>query len=293
MIKYPTIILGGAPKCGTSSLFNWLIQHPNISGSNPKETFYIMDEENPLSNTILNVHNDKWQNYSTFYKTSGKQMLLEATTHVIYQKTAPFILNNLPTIPSIIFVLRNPVDRFFSSFVYSKNNLASIPANLSFDKVAKAQLYGDFKPLSENPSGYVVGQDLLLGNYAKYIAHWLNLYPNGKVGIFFFEELIKSPEMFLKEVLEFIGQSLPEDQIDFSSKNKTKTVKNKQLHSKLRSIASYFPNGKFTKTVKELYFRLQKGQPETISCEIKAELSNYYKDSNQELSELIGKKLPW
>ena len=45
-----TIFIAGAPKCGTSSLFNWFSTHPEICSSKNKEPFYFIDEKSPLKN---------------------------------------------------------------------------------------------------------------------------------------------------------------------------------------------------------------------------------------------------
>jgi hypothetical protein len=47
-MSLPNLVIAGAPKCGTSSLFYWLADHPQACGSTVKETFYLMDEEHPL-----------------------------------------------------------------------------------------------------------------------------------------------------------------------------------------------------------------------------------------------------
>ncbi|MCP5333794.1 MAG: hypothetical protein H7A13_10650, partial [Pseudomonadales bacterium] len=44
----PNLIIAGAPKCGTTSLFDYLVQHPQVGGSSVKETCYVMDRGYPL-----------------------------------------------------------------------------------------------------------------------------------------------------------------------------------------------------------------------------------------------------
>ena len=42
----PNVIIAGAPKCGTSSLYFWLSAHPEVKASMVKETFFFADDVN-------------------------------------------------------------------------------------------------------------------------------------------------------------------------------------------------------------------------------------------------------
>src|SRR5688572_5812110 len=44
----PNVIIAGAPKCGTSSLFRWLTDHPQVGGSTMKETYFFIDPESHM-----------------------------------------------------------------------------------------------------------------------------------------------------------------------------------------------------------------------------------------------------
>lgn len=293
MIKYPSIILGGAPKCGTSSLFSWLLQHPSIQGSYPKEPFYIMDPDHPLTNSKLNMQYDHWSNYHSFYDNIENKLLLEGTTHIIYQKSVPSILSKLTDPPKIIFLLRNPIDRFFSSFVYSKNNLASIPSDLTFNEVAKKQLNGNFSPLCNNASGEIVGKDLLFGQYFNYLENWYDVYPQDKIRILLFEELINNPQNVLNDVFDFLELDFSKSMIKIDTKNTTKTIKNKLLHRRLRSLSPLIPNSLFVNQLKKAYFKLQNDKSERMDIQLRKELSNFYKPSNERLSKLLKRRLEW
>lgn len=56
----PSLIIAGAPKCGTTSLFDYLIRHPDIGGSSVKETHYFMDCNYPLYNSKANYDDQAW-----------------------------------------------------------------------------------------------------------------------------------------------------------------------------------------------------------------------------------------
>jgi hypothetical protein len=45
----PNFFIIGAPKCGTTSLANWLAQHPNVYFSPTKETHYFNNDRSPTN----------------------------------------------------------------------------------------------------------------------------------------------------------------------------------------------------------------------------------------------------
>ena len=125
-------IIGGAPKCGTSTLFTWLAAHPDVCGSTPKETFFLMDEGHPLLNRV-NVHASGLGAYGSFFKEKpGAAHRLEGTTQYLYQTTPLSALVELEQPPHVVFVVRRPGARVYSSFRYTANNLARLRRPLEF-----------------------------------------------------------------------------------------------------------------------------------------------------------------
>ena len=55
-MPYPNLIIAGAPKSGTSSLFSNLTAHPEVGGANKKETKYFLDKGYPLFSTDYNYY---------------------------------------------------------------------------------------------------------------------------------------------------------------------------------------------------------------------------------------------
>ena len=104
----PNLVIAGAPKCGTTSLFRWLADHPQVATSNVKETFFLMDRGHSMARKESNYHQHGLAAYESFFATcpADCSIVLEATTHYLYQETALDVLSTLPSEPQIIFVLR-------------------------------------------------------------------------------------------------------------------------------------------------------------------------------------------
>ena len=44
----PNVAMVGVPKCGTTSVFSYLADHPEVCQSSEKETYFLMDKGHPL-----------------------------------------------------------------------------------------------------------------------------------------------------------------------------------------------------------------------------------------------------
>ena len=66
-MNLPNLIIGGAPKCGTSSLYFWLAAHPEVFASKTKEPFYY-DDKITHFNKQCNYINHDLKCYSNYFK---------------------------------------------------------------------------------------------------------------------------------------------------------------------------------------------------------------------------------
>ena len=92
----PNVILGGAPKCGTSSLYFWLAAHPDCFGSPKKETFFFADAVNRF-NVSANSHNHPVEAYQSFFKAGIDRSVRSKPQHITSMKTTldlPFLLGS-------------------------------------------------------------------------------------------------------------------------------------------------------------------------------------------------------
>ncbi len=93
--------------------------------------------------------------------------------------------------PKIIFLMRDPIDRAWSSFRFSRNLPRGIKT--SFDDIDGIISYMD------NPS-----QDLR-SNYIKTIEQYSTVFEKDKILLGFYDAVIEQPENLLKQIVSFIG----------------------------------------------------------------------------------------
>jgi len=127
--RFPDFIIGGAPKCGTTSLHFILAQHPDI-GIPHDEVFYF-DADDPIVHPDFlhaKTHTLKWwdpdpsshSNLSwyagRFAEFKDKALVGEDSTTYLMSDVAAGRIDKLLPDAKIIFMLRDPVKRAYSQY---------------------------------------------------------------------------------------------------------------------------------------------------------------------------------
>ena len=295
MTILPTLVIGGTPKSGTSSVYNWLAAHPAVTGSQPKEPFFLMDTDNPMLNPEHNVHRQGLAGYHHFFRGATTKVLLEATTHYLYQDTAREVLSGLPTPPLVVFILRKPSARIYSSFQYTLNNRAAFRRPLSFERYVDVLLSGQVSALDdyiEAPqSRYVLQRDLAYSTYVTYLEQWAHCLPADKLHVFLLEDIIRSPSAFMRRMCSLLSID-PSfyDTFSFPKQNETFAVRNQTLHKRATGWSALLPRGAVKERLKRAYLALQANQPPPREHHREAlqKLDAYFEPYEQQLALMFN-----
>lgn len=177
-MKLPDLLIIGAPRCGTSSLFAMLCQISGIWGARIKETHF------------FNTHWDKgmyWYSNQFSHAPEGN-LTLEATPFYLASPEAPErVKNTLPDV-EMIAMLRNPVDRCISHFWWNQDKFGSDPEVLI------------------DSNHHCVEH----GHYADHLEHWFKFFPfysrafreseRNQILIFASEAFFEEPELYARHV---------------------------------------------------------------------------------------------
>ena len=292
----PNLIIGGAPKCGTSSLFSWLADHPQVCGSSVKEPFFLMDKGNPMLRKECNVHSHGLDAYSSFFRGCGdERIVVEATTHYLYQKTALDLLPRLPSEPKVVFLLRKPSERIYSSFAYSKER-GNVRRDVSFTDFLR--LAGDkpgetAKGWATGASAYVLPRDIAYSRYADYLIEWREALGGDRVKILLLEDLRADPEAVLHGLCEWLGidPAFYEDYA-FAGRNRTISVRSPAVQRIARGVAAKLGPGSLKDLAKRFYYALQskrRTEGRTAADEAALErLDEQFRPFNQTLEREFG-----
>ena len=207
----PNLFIPGAAKSGTTTLHNLLNNHPDICMSSNKEPVYWNNAE------FDNLNDEAKIKYSNIFKDKTKKIIGESTTsYMFYDSFIERVNKNYETPPKLIFVLRNPIDRFNSHYWWMKG-LGLEKKN--FENALNNDLKKEFKPYSYYPKYY-----FQFGLYSKWIQRFIDNFGLENIKIITLESLISNQLDTVNSCFDFLGLKKLES-IQEKSSNKTTRIK--------------------------------------------------------------------
>lgn len=199
-VKLPDFLIVGAAKSGTTSLYYYLKQHPQIFMPINKEPWFftfagVNNIDATVSSSKKNIVTDFNKYLNLFKDATDSQVLGEASTVYLYLYTET-IKNIKKYHPNwkelkIIIIIRNPVERVFSHYL---NDISTGLLNLSFEELIEKW---KLKQLS-NFHNYID-----YGFYYNQIKYYKDNFD--QVKIYLFEDLISSPALLVQSLFGFVG----------------------------------------------------------------------------------------
>lgn len=196
-MKFPSFMCIGAPKSGTTTLYDILNQHNEIFLTSYKEPHFFDVDSNYQEGLAyyLKEYYSNWCNE----KVGGEF----TPSYLLFQKCARRIRQAFGEDMKFVIILRNPVDRAYSQYLHAKRDMIE---DRSFEE-ALAQEEGRLSRFSRHHDdisyirlSYVAG-----GKYYKMIQHYLQYFEPQQFRVYLFEEefLNKRDEM-VKDICSFI-----------------------------------------------------------------------------------------
>jgi cytochrome P450 len=194
----PNAIIIGAMKCGTTSLFDYLIQHPDVCGSRTKELHFFDNQY---------ARGERW--YRANFAPRGERVLLESSPYYLFHPLAPERAAALVPGAKLIVLLRDPADRAYSH--YNQNHEEGLEP-LPFEDALAAEgdrLAGTEEALA---SGTVARSDAhqtfsyaAKGRYAPQLRRWLEHYARERMLFVKAEDFFRAPQDTVDRVTDFLG----------------------------------------------------------------------------------------
>ena len=276
-MKVNTFIVG-APKAGTTSLYFYLQQHPDVCMSEIKEPNYFTAQDVvKLYYDVSPVNSEDW--YHSIFAEPTRRVVGEGSVSYLFYPEVAQKIYDYNSEARILIILRNPVQRAFSHYLMDcRLGLCDI----SFEKIL------------ENPSKYprFYQQFISLGKYHQQIKRYIDVFGKNQVKVMFYDDLKADTSLFVDQVFSFLA--LTSVDVNMVVKNKFKqpssTIVAKLYQFKwLRSCLNIFFPKKLLLMIKSVLFKNFK-KPK-LDPAIKRKLSEIYKKDIAELSELLSKDL--
>jgi hypothetical protein len=253
----PTFLVIGAQRSGTTSLNEYLAQHPAVLSACVKEVQY------------FHRHYEKGERwYRSRFPLAPRARLVrrrvgvapavgEASPDYLFDPRAPARVHAFDPRMRLIAVLRDPVDRAHSQWRMERRHGREL---LSFEEALdreESELERELA-LLVGTSGYrerPFGMSYVArGRYAEQLERWLALFPREQLLVLTSDELLSDPAQTMGRIVRFLG--IPEWQAE---------------RYRRRSVQGEAP----------------------MAPETRERLARVLEPHNRRLEELLGRNLPW
>lgn len=204
MIKHTLIIIIGSNRCGTTSLFNYLGDNPEIQPADIKMTGYFLNKEYTKAKFPIKKYyseEDKFSDYSsTYYSLNSTKYFLEANPDYLYSdNTAERIFSfkqHTKCDVKLICLVRNPIDRFMSMFQYLKI-LNLVPVDTTPEQLYNMQHHKEDSGLETSV--------LEMAHYSKYLKKYTSIFNKNELLVVTHEALKNQAASTMKDICQWLG----------------------------------------------------------------------------------------
>lgn len=197
--KHPNFFIVGAAKSGTTSLWMYLKQHPEIHMPSTLET------KEPSFFCNLYGYRD-FEAYLRLFSESQKEKAIGEASHAYLTspESADWIRKVYPE-AKIIIILRNPIERSYSlyNWMIREGYEWIYPFEKALIKEKDRLKNTHFK--NDNPQYYYNYLYFTSGLYSEQVKRYLNAFPQKQILILLFEDLTADPIAVIQRIYDFLG----------------------------------------------------------------------------------------
>jgi hypothetical protein len=209
----PGALIIGGQKCGTTSIYNYLLQHPQMAGIVERPDRRIgrwIEKEVHFFNQRGDIQQDESWYRAHFERRREGVINFESTPNYLVSAHAPSRARAIVPNAKLIVSLRDPVDRAFSAYHHMRRQNLRRPN-------APQETFREFLTRKLDPAlahrAAPTDWDILqVGHYAEGFERWFAHYPREQFHIIDFRNLVDQTSDTVEGIIEFLG--LPPAPID-------------------------------------------------------------------------------
>ena len=288
----PNLFIVGAAKSGTTSLHNYLHQHPDVFMCNPKEPHYLINQEIGINRIPVGITN--FIEYTDLF-SEGEDKKYRGESSVMYlmypEIVIPKIKDQFSEDSKIIIMLRNPVERAYSGFQHVKryNVKENYPDFKSAWDISEKRYFDhdEMTPASRYKE---------LGLYYKQVKSYLKELKS--VHIIIYDDYQKDFQLEMNKIFDFL--EIEKMEVNAEKKHmiggwQWEDEKMKRLMIKKNSLKTFLkiiiPFKSLRKKIRQQIQNKKTVKVEKISLEDKKMLQDFYREDIKKLSELLNRNL--
>ena len=291
-IMLPNFIIAGTTRSGTTSLYHYLMQHPEIDFPKLKEPRYFsslnleLPQNGPGDFSVDKKLILSFEEYKQLYSNIKNTYVGDASSEYLYHYdiSAANIKEKLGDIP-IIIILRNPVERAFSAY----NNLVR---DCREDQTFENALDLEDERIQNNWD--MMWHYKNVGLYYEQVKTYTQIF--SRVKILIFEDFVQDANSKMKELFDFLGIK-SDVKIDVRTRYSHSGKARNKLIQRLSSRKNPFINNLRVlalKCIPRKYLEWLGEKAlvnETIMPDTRKMLYNYFQNDIKKLERLINKDL--
>lgn len=288
------LLIIGAQKAGTTSLYRYIDQHPEISVSQVKEVAYFVDED-LYGKGVTYFH-------SFFADTQPGAKIASGYVHMLACPHAPERVRQYNPEMKFIVLLRHPVQRAWSAYQYAIQ-MGWESGDLSF--LQALDMEGERLDRKNPRTRYdtVYGYN---GLYCAHLKHWMQFFPAEQFLLLRSEDLRFNTDNCLESVWSFLGVSggaKIDTSIEYNRAGRTRVRWiNSIIHDKssslIRLMGRLVPGGLRVWIRSRIFSWVRRlntvdADPASIRIpdEVARRMAEYYRDDLRELETRFGIRL--
>jgi hypothetical protein len=290
----PNVVVLGVAKAGTTSLYHYFRQHPQVAVASvrePKFLFYAGYLRNPVERSLRNVTVRTQAQYEALFSGKGQFPARVDISPVYFAYPDQTILGIKQYVPEakLIVIYRQPVDRAYSAYVMHVRE-GQEPIR---DFVKAVEVEEAFLPRPEGRRRNYLGGSWYAARTRKY----LDAFPRDQMHFLLYDDFVSDPAGFMRSIYHILGvepDALPEKMIRH---NAGAWPKYSALH-RLLALRSRLPQGLRTMIpsgIRQRAFSVIRaasyGAPPTLDPGLRKELTGRFRADILELQSLIGRDL--
>jgi hypothetical protein len=282
------LMIVGAQKAGTTSLLEYIGQHPDVCAAAHPELAYFVDDLE---------WSRGWDAAYDFYfgKCGPSTVRVGKLAGLMYQPQAVERLKEHNREVVVAALLRNPVDRAWSAFLYARRRGYEELATLEAALDASPNRHADDR-LRQGFCAYVER-----GTYAPAIQRLQNAFGVGSVHVFLTDDLKRSPADVCQSLFKSVGvvdDFVPTDLERRNVAGRSRAPALSQLATRRGAVRSasrrLLPKTARDRIRSMVRHVLEEDTPPPVMADaLRARLVDTFRAPNAELAALLGRELPW
>jgi hypothetical protein len=292
-MKLPNFLIIGAAKAGTTSLYYYLQQHPQIYMSPVKEPRFFAPEFYTIYYNYANRGRGpqpamRLEEYQQLFAEATDEIAIgEASPEYLYFSSTPIRIKQAIPDVKMIAILRDPAERAFSAFCYHVRDGLE---KLSFEEALKAE---NRRMQERWRTGWFY---IHTGFYYEQLKRYFEQFNRNQIKVILYDELLMDSELVCQDIFRFLDVD-PQFRPDLSRQNISTIPKNQFLNLLLSnrnpvkmSIKPLLPKEIRQKIAKNIRDLNMVDKP-LLSTDTRHSLIKIYREDILKLQDLIQKDL--